>query len=232
MPVFSHFIFDLDGTLVDTKDDLAAATNFVLRCFSLPTIPPRMVYGYVGHGARVLVEKALGESNAHLVTEGLILFLDYYREHLLDHAQPYPGMVQILKKIKGGGGMLSVLTNKPEEFSRGIIEGLSLSSYFTGIVGGDTLAVRKPDPQGVYYLQQLSGIPLRKTLLIGDSAVDVETGRAAEVAICGVTWGFDVEGLSACLERGRNVCPEHRRRERPPEFLVQTPGELLALVPE
>lgn len=214
VPAFTHFIFDLDGTLVDTKDDLAAATNFVLRRFGLPAVLPQMVYGYVGHGARVLVERALGGDNAHLVAEGLTLFLDYYREHLLDHTQPYPGIVQLLGKIKDGGGVLSVLTNKPEELSRRIIAGLGLDSYFIEVVGGDTLATRKPDPQGVYHLQHLSGVPLQKTLLIGDSAVDVETGRAAGVSVCGVTWGFGAEGL----------------RESSPEFLVRTPGELLVLV--
>jgi phosphoglycolate phosphatase len=219
---FHHFIFDLDGTLLDTTEDLAAAVNHVLSRFGLPAIPPERVRGYVGHGVRVMVERALGESQGHLVREGLVLFLEYYREHLLDHTQPYPGMVQLMGKIKDGGGVLSVLTNKPEEFSRRLIAGLSLSNYFIGIVGGDTLTTRKPDPQGVYHLQNLSGVSLQRTLLIGDSETDVETAQAAGVAVCGVTWGFGEEGLKACLERGR--------KGSPPPLLIRAPDELLSLV--
>jgi phosphoglycolate phosphatase len=219
---FHHFIFDLDGTLLDTKEDLAAATNYVLSRFGLPAIPPERVRGYVGHGVRVLVQRALGESHRHLVHEGQVLFLEYYREHLLDHTQPYPGIVQLLGRIKDGGGMISVLTNKPEEFGRHLITGLGLSDYFIGIVGGDTLTTRKPDPLGVYHLQQLSGVSLQRTLLIGDSETDVETAQAAGVAICGVTWGFGEEGLKACLERGRKGSPT--------PLLIQAPDELLSLV--
>lgn len=222
MLAFTHFIFDLDGTLLDTKEDLAAATNYVLSRFGLPAIPPERVRGYVGHGVRVMVESALGESNPHLVREGLVLFLAYYREHLLDDTQPYPGIAQLLGKIKDGGGVLSVLTNKPEEFSRRLIAGLGLSNYFIGIVGGDTLTTRKPDPQGVYHLQNLSGVSLQRTLLIGDSETDVETAQAAGAAVCGVTWGFGEEGLKACLERGGKGSPA--------PLLIRAPDELLSLV--
>src|SRR5262245_11277544 len=210
MPRFAHLIFDLDGTLVDTKADLAAATNHVLAAFGLPPISPPQVADYVGYGARVLVERALGPAHADLVSRGFALFMEYYGVHLLDHTRPYAGIEQLLAAAQAQGIMLSVLTNKPEAASRAIITGLGLAPYFVTGVGGDTLPVKKPDPQGVAYLQRLTGVALSKTLLIGDSRVDCETGRAAGVATCGVRWGFDAEGLAAL----------------PPQFVVDKPEAL------
>ncbi|MBI3303644.1 MAG: HAD-IA family hydrolase [Deltaproteobacteria bacterium] len=216
MPRFAHLIFDLDGTLVNTKADLAAATNYVLESFGLPRLPAAQVADYVGHGARVLVERALGPAHAHLVSRGFDLFMEYYEAHLLDHTRAYAGVEALLAAAHAQGVILSVLTNKPEAPSRAIVSGLGLAAFFTAIVGGDTLAAKKPDPQGVTYLQRLTGIDLRETLLIGDSLVDSETGRAAGVATCGVTWGFGARELAAL----------------PPQFLVDTPEQLWSLVLE
>jgi phosphoglycolate phosphatase len=214
MPRFAHLIFDLDGTLVDTKADLAAATNHMLLCLALPQLSVAQVADYVGHGVRVLVERALGPSHTHLVSRGLTLFLEYYGAHLLDHTRPYTGIEQLLAAAQARGVMLSVLTNKPAALSRAIVTGLGLAPYFREIVGGDTLPTKKPDPGGVTYLQRLTGIALSETLLIGDSQVDCETGRAAGVAICGVTWGFGANDLAAM----------------PPQFLADTPEHLCKLV--
>ena len=214
MSRFAHLIFDLDGTLVDTRADLAAATNHVLASFGLPLLSVAQVADYVGHGARVLVERALGPANACLVSRGFALFMEYYGAHLLDHTRTYAGIERLLAAAQAQEITLSVLTNKPEAPSRAIVTGLGLASYFTAIVGGDTLPAKKPDPQGVTYLQRLTGIDLRETLLIGDSRVDCETGRAAGVATCGVTWGFGAKGLATL----------------PPQFVVDTPEELYSLV--
>ncbi len=214
MPRFFHLVFDLDGTLADTREDLAAATNFVLNRLGLPPLPPQDIHAFVGHGARVLLGRALGKARAHLLDPGVTLFLDYYRQHLLDHTLPYPGIVELLQEIKGQGRVLSVLTNKPEGLSRRLLKGLGLAGYFSAVVGGDTFGERKPGPQGLYYLSNLTRISLQETLLIGDSSVDVETGRAAGVVVCGVRWGFDWEGL----------CQD------PPEFFVATPKQLLELL--
>jgi phosphoglycolate phosphatase len=214
MPRFAHLIFDLDGTLVDTKADLAAATNHVLASFGLLPLAVTQVADYVGHGARVLVERALGPANAGLVSRGFALFMEYYGAHLLDHTRTYVGIERLLAAAQAQGIMLSILTNKPEVPSRAIVTGLGLAPYFREIVGGDTLPTKKPDPQGITYLQRLTGIALHETLLIGDSQVDCETGRAAGVAICGVTWGFGAQDFAALS----------------PQFMVHTPEQLGELV--
>jgi phosphoglycolate phosphatase len=211
---FTHLIFDLDGTLVDTKADLAAATNHILAHFDLPQLSVAQVSHSVGHGARVLVERALGPRNAHLVAHGFALFMEYYHAHLLDQTRPYDGIETLLTAASFSGKTLSVLTNKPEAASRAILAGLGLAEYFVTIVGGDTLPTKKPDPQGVNYLRRLTGITLNQTLLIGDSRVDCETGLAAGIATCGVTWGFGAQDFAAL----------------PPQFVVDSAEQLRALI--
>lgn len=196
MPRFTHLIFDLDGTLVDSRADLAVATNAMFASFGLKPLSLAQVTSYIGDGARVLVERALGPEHVHLVSQGFNVFMEYYLAHLLDYTRPYDGIPQLLSLAQSQGTVLSALTNKPEAPSRAILSGLGLMPHFLTVVGGDTLPVKKPDPQGVMYLRELTGIALEQTLLIGDSPIDVETGRAAGVATCGVTWGFGAAGLA------------------------------------
>jgi phosphoglycolate phosphatase len=214
MAPFAHVIFDLDGTLIDTKADLAAATNAMLATFAVPPLSLAQVTGYIGNGVRVLVERALGPTRSHLVAQGFVVFMSYYEAHLLDQTRPYCGIRQMLTTVRQHGIMMSILTNKPEAASRTILAGLGLSDFFTAIIGGDTLAVRKPAPQGVFHLQQQSGIPGMGTLLVGDSRIDIDTGHAAGVLTCAVTWGFD----------------DPRRGEQPPHFVVHSPEALAELL--
>ncbi len=195
--VFGHVVLDLDGTLVDTKDDLAAAVNVTLAALDLPPQDPRTLLGYVGNGARVLLEKALGTEHRERIEQGLDLFMPWYREHLLDHADVYPGLRAVLDELAGEGAVFSVLTNKPEDMSAKILAGLDLEVLCPRLIGGDTLPVRKPDPTGLWQLIDAAGVPADATLMVGDSAVDVATGRNAAVPTCAVLWGFNGAAVRA-----------------------------------
>jgi phosphoglycolate phosphatase len=200
---FGHVVLDLDGTLVDTKDDLAAAVNATLAALGLPAQDPSTIIGYVGHGGRVLLERAFGAAGDPRVEQGLDIFMPWYREHLLDHAAVYPGLRAVLETLAGEGAIFSVLTNKPEDMSAKILAGLDLETLCPRLIGGDTLAVRKPDPTGLLQLIAAAGVDAAATLMVGDSWIDIGTGRNAGVASCAVLWGFNgdaVRGQGADVE--------------------------------
>jgi phosphoglycolate phosphatase len=202
-PAFRHVVLDLDGTLVDTKDDLAAAVNATLAALGLPPQDPRTLLGYVGNGARVLLERALGCEHGARLEAGLDVFMPWYREHLLDHAAVYPGLRPVLETLAAQGAVFSVLTNKPEDMSAKILRGLDLEGLCPRLIGGDTLPVRKPDPTGLRQLMEAAAVEPAATLMVGDSAIDVATGRNAGVATCAVLWGFNgaaVRGAGADVE--------------------------------
>jgi phosphoglycolate phosphatase len=212
--VFAHVVFDLDGTLVDSRDDLAAAVNHVLRSHGLRALPVETLAGYVGDGARMLVQRALGRDHQRLLPSALEAFLDYYGDHLLDATRAYPGIADTLAALRGRGVALSVLTNKPAAMSRAILSGLGLASWFGDVVGGDSLPARKPDPAGLAYLGARAGTSPERMLLVGDSAIDLRTAQAGCVAFCGVTWGFTPEALRAAA----------------PERLIDDPSDLIDVV--
>ena len=193
----AHVIFDLDGTLADTGADLAASVNHVLETFRLDPLDPSTVHRYVGDGARVLVERSVGIARRDLWDRGVDVFLAFYRQHLLDRTRLYDGVGELLAALARAGVSASVLTNKPEDLSRRILEALGALGAFVDVIGGDTLPVRKPDPRGVFHLLRLTDTPVGEALIVGDSPVDSATARASHVPFCGVSWGFNPEGLAA-----------------------------------
>ena len=211
---FRHLVFDLDGTLVDTKDDLAEAVNVALTAVGLPREDPRTLWGYVGQGARKLVERALGTAHAHRLDEAVAVFMPWYREHLLDHAVVYDGLRLVIDTLVAEGAQCSILTNKPADMSRTIVNGLELAGNFPRLIGGDSLPVKKPDPAGLLALIAETDVPATATLMIGDSAVDVATGRGGGAVTCGVCWGFNGSAVVASQ----------------PDVSITAPGELLDLV--
>ena len=194
LPGIQLVVFDLDGTLADTKRDLALSVNAMREWMGLGPLPLEAVTSYVGHGVTVLVKRVLGDKTADAeVEKGLAFFLDYYSHHLLDNTIAYPGVREALEDL--GNRKLAILTNKPTRFSREIIAGLGLGSYFFEIYGGDSFPLKKPDPMGIRTLMSRVAIPAQKTLMVGDSDTDVLTGRNAGAWTCGVTYGFGAQAL-------------------------------------
>jgi phosphoglycolate phosphatase len=194
--VIDLLIFDLDGTLIDSKLDLAHSVNAARAHMGLGPLDLSLILQYVGHGAPVLMRKAMGpEASEAQVTEALEAFLDHYRQHALDRTQPYPGVRESLERLQAAGKLLAVLTNKPVEVSRKVLEGLTLAPLFFQVYGGNSFAAKKPDPAGVHHLMAEAGIGRDRTLIVGDTSVDVETGRNAGVAVCGVQYGFQPESF-------------------------------------
>lgn len=212
---FDLIIFDLDGTLVDSKLDLALAVNATRRHYGLPPLDIEQVSSYVGNGAPVLIRRAMGpEFNEQEIQQALEYFLNYYREHMLDHTRLYPTVAESLDRLKKEGLLLSVLTNKPVRFSSDILAGLGVADYFFRIYGGNSFEQKKPDPAGVNAILQEAGVSGERALLVGDSAVDILTARNAGIAACGVTYGFQPESLA----------------EYPPDFMVNSMAELAGIV--
>ncbi len=188
-------VFDLDGTLVDSKVDLANAVNVALESFDLPPLPHTMIYSYVGDGATTLIRRALPPEKADLLPEVLDRFLAYYGRHLLDTTRPYPGVVGALRKWAGIYRM-AVLTNKGVAMTREILSGLSLDGYFFAVRGGDSFGTKKPDPEGMLHILREAGVAAEEAIMIGDSRNDVLAGKAAGTVTCGVAYGLGVSGFA------------------------------------
>lgn len=186
-------IFDLDGTLIDSRLDLIHSVNATLRHFHRPELPGEMVASYVGDGAPMLVRRALGDpEDEHFFKQALEYFLSYYKEHKLDHTTVYPGVADALRHIRSNGHArkMAVLSNKPVNPSRAIVNALGLGEFFVRVYGGNSFETKKPDPLGVNTLLQETETASEHAMIVGDSSIDVLTGHNAGIATCGVTYGF------------------------------------------
>ncbi len=201
-------VFDLDGTLIDSQQDLANSVNATLSFLHRPHLEHADIATFIGDGASMLVQRALeatGGTNETLLASAMPFFLAYYRDHKLDFTFVYPGVLAALRLIRMAAPSLpmAVLTNKPVAPSRAICDGLGLSPFFFANYGGNSFETKKPHPLGMHTLiQEASAILGRKvqadrTVLIGDSHVDVETARAARARCIGCSYGLDPERLRA-----------------------------------
>ena len=216
--VIRLLVFDLDGTLIDSRLDLIHSVNATLRHFGRPELDGDVIASYVGDGAPVLVRRALaGQAgdgvDEFLFREALEYFLGYYRLHKLDHTTVYDGIPETLATLAAGscgadipvrhassigtaddfiphGRLMAVLSNKPVRPSQDIVQALGLGDYFVRVYGGNSFPTKKPDPLGVRTLLEETGVAPAEALIIGDSSIDVLTGRNAGLWTCGVTYGF------------------------------------------
>ena len=208
-------VFDLDGTLIDSRLDLIHSINAMLRHVGRPELPGEVIATYVGDGAPMLVRRALGDpEDEQFFRSALEYFLGYYRIHKLDHTTLYQGITETLSKIanadNGAKRLMAVLSNKPVNPSRDIVQALGLGEFFVSVYGGNSFPTKKPDPLGAQTILRETAVPAAEALMVGDSGIDVVTGQNAGMWTCGVTYGF----------------APHTLEDVPPDVIVEKPGEL------
>jgi phosphoglycolate phosphatase len=217
-------VFDLDGTLIDSAQDLCNSVNAALEQFGFDPLADPVIAGFVGNGAPMLMRRSLAlaadikldQVNEELFAKAYAFFLQYYREHKLDFTHAYEGVLDALKALHelhdapgGPSRTMAVLTNKPVRPACGICEGLGLADYFIHIYGGDSFPVKKPDPLGLRSLMDETGTRPGETVMIGDSQVDMQTARNAGAWALGCAFGFGPQDLM----------------KTPPDVLVDSPAE-------
>ena len=223
-------VFDLDGTLIDSAQDLCNSVNATLEQFGRPHLSDSIIAGYIGNGALTLIRRAFAaddgrEPGEELLAEAYKFFLDYYREHKLDYTYAYEGVLEALDALHkvhdqlevpprtaAAQRAMAVLTNKPVRPAQAICEALGLAPYFLNIYGGNSFATKKPDPEGLLTLMKEADAKPEGTGMIGDSEVDVQTARNAGAWCIGCTFGLAPGSLEAI----------------PPDILVDSPADWTA----
>lgn len=214
---YRHFVFDLDGTLIDSRQDLADAANAMLARHDAAPLSVADIVGMVGEGARTLVARVLDRSGLVLELDvALSEFLADYDLRLAVHTRAYDGVSAALAALQAAGCRLSVLTNKPQQATERVLDALGLRTSFDAVIGGDTALARKPAPDGLLALMARAAIPRADTLMVGDSWVDAHTAAAADIDACLVSYGFGYVGVDAATSRAVR-------------WHIGAPGELTAL---
>jgi len=213
---YDAVFFDLDGTLIDSCDDIAASVNHVRREMGMPPLPVSTIRTYVGDGVRILLERALETDESAILERGLAILRPHYLSHCLDRTVMYDGIPAMLDRLGAAPGLrLAVVSNKPETPSEKVLAGLGIRRYFAAVVGGDSAGARKPDPAPFRLAAERSGVAGGRILVVGDSPNDIEGARRAGFDSCGVLWG---------------ISPPDRVRAAAPDHVADAPGAVLALV--
>ena len=181
-------VYDLDGTLVDTAEDITRAANHMIKEMGRRALSREAVSRFVGKGLHHLIKSCLGTENPKEIERGAKIYRAYYAAHMMDHSRLYPGVRECLDYFSGRSQ--AVVTNKPNPFSRELLEALGVAGYFMEIVAGDSGYSKKPSPEAFFSLMKKAGAGAGETLFIGDSPVDIETGRNAGVVTWVVSHGF------------------------------------------
>jgi phosphoglycolate phosphatase len=207
-------VFDLDGTLVDSRRDLADSANAMLARYGAPQLPEELIIPMVGDGAPLLVQRVCRAAGLSIAPDDALQhFLALYDARLLNHTNPYPGTREMLEAC-AKKATLTVLTNKPGALSSAILKGTGLLAFFRHIIGGDGQWGRKPSPQGLQWLIEEAGETSASTLIVGDSIVDLQTARAGGIAFCLARYGFGVGSVPSNL-----LTTEDRVIDRPIELV-------------
>jgi phosphoglycolate phosphatase len=214
MPSTLLAVFDLDGTLIDSRRDLADSANEMLAAYGAAPLDDDRIVSMVGCGAPTLVKRVMTAAGIDMpVEDALPRFLSAYDARLTHHTRPYDGIADLLDELRSRQTAMALLTNKPLDQSNRILDAFGFSKHFQWLVGGDGPWPRKPEPDGIRFLMQQAGAVADETVLIGDSTIDLQTARNAAVPICLARYGFGFADLSAADLRGD-------------EWLVDTPAEI------
>ncbi len=204
--------FDLDGTLIDSKLDLANSVNATLDHFKLKTLDNNIIYKFVGNGVKqLLVDCLIHNNRMDIFDEFYVYFLEHYHRHLLDNTVVYDGIFHVLNELSGEYTMF-IVTNKSEVFARKIVEKLGLSKYFKDVVGGDTYKNKKPHPEPILKLQKKYALNIKNSIVIGDSENDILMAKALDLKIAWVSYGF----------RDKDILKKYAI-----DYIINTPEEIL-----
>lgn len=187
-------IFDLDGTIIDSSQDIAWCANRTLAAMGHREMDPSEIVGHIGWGVKPLLEKLMPGEAPEMITDARLKFLEFYGDHLVVETTLYPGVLPVLDRLKGAGKKMAIVTNKPEGLAIGILEVMKLSAYFKLVLGGDSLPNRKPHPEPIEKaIRELSATP-GSTVVVGDSPVDCEAAKGAGAFAIGAAYGFRGRG--------------------------------------
>lgn len=188
MKRISLIVYDFDGTLVDTLDDICTSVNLALKELNVRQLEPAVIKTCVGRGVVTLMTRALDGTGFSDIDRAVQRFRKHYAEHLMDQTRWYPNCRETIEHFSDR--RQAILSNKPEDFVRRILENLNCLHPFAAIIGGDTFETRKPDPEGLRHLLTRFDLSAEEVVMVGDSALDIETGKKAGVLTCAVTFGF------------------------------------------
>lgn len=190
MPVFDLYLFDLDGTLVDTREDITTSVNYVMKLHSRPAVEAMTVVSWIGNGLDDLMTKAFQTDDAEFISQLVEEFRGHYAEHCTDASYLYEGCSDTLLSLRQSGAHLSILTNKPQDLSVEIVRRLGILEHFDHVVGPLDADLRKPNPSNLLSLVRDVGALARRTLMVGDSRNDILVARNAGVPSCGCAFGY------------------------------------------
>ncbi|MBI5562503.1 MAG: HAD-IA family hydrolase [Deltaproteobacteria bacterium] len=197
-------IFDLDGTLIDSSSDIAWAANRTLEVMGYPALDVGRIKEDIGWGVKTLLERLMPGETAERIAGARMLFLEFYGSHLVVETHLYPGVADTIRRLCAMGKLMAVVTNKPETLTLRILEEVGLKAYLPYVVGGDTLPTRKPSPEPVEAVIRAAGMTKAVSVIVGDSPMDAEAGRAAGISAIGVTYGFrgvrELTGFDALVD--------------------------------